>query len=94
MAVSAETTTMPVALDVLFTQISQGHEIDKRGASEAIEPLLERNVQLGLASEVAWGLWAANQMEVRLNSEAAQAVSQMTDDVVALIALDTDEKDL
>ena len=60
MAVSAEPTTIPVALDVLVSKMTEtGYQIDKRGASEAIEPLVHRNARLGLASEVAWGIWTA-----------------------------------
>ena len=40
------------------------------------------------ASEVAWALWAALQFKVRLTTSAASAVSEIEDDVVALLALD------
>lgn len=66
--------------------------MEKAGSREVIESLIERHAPLRNASEVAWALWAAMQLEITLSAKAAKAVSQMDDDFVALLALDARER--
>jgi hypothetical protein len=92
-AVSAEPTTMAVALDLLEVKSAEAESpVDPVGASEALEALLLRNAPLRNASEVAWALWAASQFEVDLSPDAGEAVSTVEDDFVALLALDAEER--
>jgi len=90
-AVSAEPTTMATALDVLAEKAKvTGFAVDKRAAAEVIEALIRAHSPVRNASEVAWGLWAAIALEVRLSRSAAKAVASMDDDFVALLALHAD----
>ena len=92
-AVSAEPTTMAVALDLLAVKAGEiGSVVDPGDAAEALEALLLRNAPLRNASEVAWALWAAIQLEVKLSGNAAKAVAAVEDDFVALLALDAAER--
>jgi hypothetical protein len=87
-AVSSEPTTMPAALDVLTSKAEEmGYEVDKSGAAEVLEPLVATNAPLRNGNEVAWAVWAAIVLGLELSSEAANAVSKMEDDIVALLAL-------
>src|SRR5207244_9786462 len=45
-------------------------------------------------SEVAWALWAALAWKVSLTAETAKEVAAMNDDVVALLALDANQRGL
>ena len=45
-------------------------------------------------SEVAWALWGALAWGLRMNRTVATAVSAMDDDVVALLALDAEARNL
>jgi hypothetical protein len=92
-AVSSEATTMATALDLLEEKAAQaGRPVDKKGASEALEPLILNNAPLRNGSEVAWALWAAIALEVDLSDASAQAIAAMEDDFVALLALDADSR--
>jgi Reverse transcriptase (RNA-dependent DNA polymerase) len=90
-AVSAEPTTMATALDVLAEKATAtGFAVDKRAATEVVEALIHTHSPVKNASEVAWGLWAAIALEVKLSKAAAKAVVGMEDDFVALLALHAD----
>lgn len=88
-AVSAEPTTMATALDVLSEKAARGKfKVNRRAAREVIEALLVTHSPVRNASEVAWSLWAAIALNIKLSAHAAEAVTSMDDDFVALLALD------
>jgi hypothetical protein len=92
-AVSTEPTTLAVGLDLLQVKSDEtGLPIDKRGAAEALEPLIAKNAPLRNGSEVAWAIWSAILLEIELSADAAKAIAAMEDDFVALLALDADER--
>jgi hypothetical protein len=94
-AVSSEPTTMPTALDVLTEKAQVGEfQVDKDAAAEVIEAMLLTHAPLRNSSEVAWALWAAIKLDIKLPRRVASAVSASDDDLVALLALDADERGL
>lgn len=95
-AVSAEPTTMATALDVLSETANQtlNLQVDTDAAAEVIESLVRTHAPIRNASEVAWGLWAAIVLDIKLSASAARAVAKMEDDFVALLALDADDRGL
>lgn len=94
-SVSSEPTTMPTALDVLTEKAELGEfQVDEDAAGEVIEAMLLTHAPLRNASEVAWALWAAIKLDIKLSKEVASAVSSSDDDFVALLALDADERGL
>lgn len=94
-AVSAEPTTMTVALDVLAEKAEQADlPVDKEAAAEVIEGLIFTHSPVRNASEVAWSLWAAIALDVPMSADAARAVSAIEDDFVALLALDAGSRGL
>jgi hypothetical protein len=79
---------MATALDLLAEKATAtGFPVDKRAAREMIEALIHTHSPVRNASEVAWGLWAAIALEVKLTRSAAKAIAAMEDDFVALLAL-------
>jgi hypothetical protein len=94
-AASAEPTTMATALDLLSEKSVEGEfEVDPHAAREVIEALIRTHSPIRNASEVAWGLWAAIALGVEMTKKAADAVSEMEDDFVALLALDAHSRGL
>lgn len=94
-AVSSEPTTMATAVDLLLVKSQQvGVPINPAGAAEVVEALILRHAPLRNGSEVAWALWAAITFQINLSTAAAEAVSAMEDDFVALLALDADSRGL
>jgi hypothetical protein len=94
-AVAAEPSSAPVAFDLIDHHAAAlGQPVGKRSVSQLIEAMILRNAGLGNGSEVAWALWAALHWNIRMTGAAADVVSQMEDDFVALLALDADARDL
>jgi hypothetical protein len=88
-AASADPTTFPVALDLLQWHATRsGGTISRAALADVIEAQIARHAPLKNASEVAWAIWAALRFRVRLSESAAKEVSSLSDDVVALLALD------
>lgn len=65
----------------------RGWPIERRILGEALSAMLVESATKGNASEVAWALWGSISLGTRVSAEAVRAVSEMVDDVVALVAL-------
>jgi hypothetical protein len=76
--------SLPVLMRIYdINKASPSHRL-----SEALESLCLHHSNLQQASEVAWALWFAKQHQIKLSQVVANAVSQVDDDVVALVTLD------
>lgn len=94
-AVTAEPSALPAALGVLATVSAKGgHKMNKRALADVIEAVVLRHAPLAHGSEVVWCLWASLSFGLQLSADVAQAVAQMDDDAVALVALDADSRGL
>jgi hypothetical protein len=92
-AVGADPSAIAVALGTLH-QVSNlgGHTVPLSPLAETFEGVIARHAARGEGSEVAWALWGALSWSVSLSKDAAALVSAMDDNVVALLALDADQK--
>lgn len=92
-AASADPSTLPAVFGVLF-EVSErgGHKVARAPLSEVLEAIIERHAPRAQGSEVAWALWAALAWEVDLGHGAATALGAMEDDIVALLALDANQR--
>jgi len=94
-AASADPATLPVALGTLFQVAALGgHTVSKSPLAEVFESVIATHAPRGQGSEVSWALWGALAWGVPLSTEAATLISQMNDDIVALLALDADSRGL
>lgn len=93
--VSADPSTIAVALGTLHKVASfGGHSISKSPLTETFEGIIESHARRGDGSEVAWALWGALAWDLPISAASAQSVSAMEDDIVALLALDANERGL
>lgn len=72
----------------------RGWRTDLATLGAAINLLIESGSKLGHNSEVAWGLWIAGQLGLRVRTSTSRAVSRVADDIVAIVALDLRDKGL
>ena len=87
-AVSAEPTTAATAVDLLRVKSEEIEEpVARRVATETLEALIAANAPIRNSSEVTWALWGAIVLGLNLSPAAAEAVSRVEDDFVALLAL-------
>lgn len=84
-----DATAFPVAVDLLRSKAAQARtSIDKHLFCDVIEEMLVRHGRNRQMHEVAWCLWAAILLGLRLSKESGESVSRLADDVVAILALD------
>jgi hypothetical protein len=94
-AVGADASSLPRALGTLH-QVGKagGHTVAKLPLGDSLEAAIMRHAPRGEGSEVAWALWGALTWSISLGAESARLVSNMNDNIVALLGLDADAKGL
>jgi hypothetical protein len=65
---------------------------DPERLTECLSQVILRHAPLGHGSEVAWALWACMAFEIKLPEKCGQAISEMHDDIVALLALELESR--
>ena len=94
-AASADPAVLAVALGTLFQVATLGgHTVSRSPLAEVFERIIAVHAPRGQGSEVSWALWGALAWNVSLSDEAARYVSEMNDDVVALLALDAESRSI
>jgi Reverse transcriptase (RNA-dependent DNA polymerase) len=94
-AASSDASALPVALGTLYQVATVGgHTIAKSPLAAVFENIILGHAGKGHGSEVAWALWGALAWQVPLSGAVARSISEMEDDIVALLALDADSKSL
>jgi hypothetical protein len=93
-AATADPSALPVIIVILSTHVAAGQPIEASTARKVVEAIIARHAPLSHGSEVAWALWAAIQFNLAMSSQAAAIVGRMEDDVVALLALDANDRGL
>lgn len=83
----AEPGVLQKAVHVIYWAKQRGWPINKPLLTNALTSLVVTEAARGHASEVAWALWAAIVLGVRVRAQAARLVSNSNDDIVALVAL-------
>jgi hypothetical protein len=86
----SEPTMVPLLLDI-YEQHKDGEHERLRAL---IEGLWEDHGFLHQSFEVAWSLWLAKNMALRLSEQVDEIVSRIDDDIVALAALDLRDSSL
>ena len=71
-----------------------GYSIAVVKLQEAFNDIIRRNAPLGHGSEVAWALWGAILFGISIDDSVASTLSEMMDSVVALLALDAQNRGL
>jgi hypothetical protein len=85
--IMSETGTLFKGLQFLQAAHGNGHTIDLYSLKHIMNFLITQNCASNYANEIAWALWALLYWQVNINQEAATALSQINDSVVALMTL-------
>jgi hypothetical protein len=85
-AALGEPTMLSVLVDV-YDKYAQYHR-NSESLTNAIESICAYHAPLQQGNEVAWALWLANKMGVRISKEVGDRIAKLDDDVVALAAQD------
>jgi hypothetical protein len=88
----AEPGTLEKVTALLSWEKSRGRSLDEPNVTNALNLLVGEAAQSGHSSEVAWGLFAAAKLGVKMTPAVTRLVSDMADDVVAITALDAQDR--
>ena len=91
-AATADAATLRWVLDIVAAQRPAGHPVDKEAFADTCSSIIERHAPQGHGSEVSWALWGCLALDVPLNKAMSKVIGQMDDDVVALLALQCEER--
>ena len=91
-AATADAATLRWVLDVVVAQSAAGHSIDKKAFADVCSSIIRRHAPQGHGSEVSWALWGCLALDVPLSEAMSHLISRMDDDVVALLALQCEDR--
>jgi hypothetical protein len=89
---TAEPGTIMHVLAELKKYQNQGQEVDIDRFQELVEGIIITNVPLGHGSEVAWAIWLAVVLGVRLTSSAEKMLPNLDDPLVPLLTLHAEQR--
>jgi len=83
-----EPSVLKIVLEILVKYLNKRYLLDDSKISETITDLIVYHSELKHSYEVAWALWLSKILHIDISEEAARAVSDFEDSIVALTALD------
>ncbi len=91
---TSESGTIRWVLAELDRYASNSGCLDHDRIQQMLTGLITRHLPLGHGSEVAWAIWTAIKLKIRLGHEASVDLTQMEDPLVPILALDADARGL
>jgi hypothetical protein len=92
--VSYEQGTLSYVINILNRLKTNGNTISSSKVEKTLNSHILYHAPLDSTSEVAWAIWGALKLGIRLNLQTSQAISNMDNSVIALLALDAESKGL
>jgi len=94
-AVTADSSTLAVALGAMHEVSTRGgHTVAQAPLRDVFESIIRIHAPRAQGSEVAWALWGALAWNVDLSAEAGALVSEMDDNIVALLSMHAEDRRL
>lgn len=91
-AILAEPGVTPEAVSQLLRFGAFGVTLDTQGLTEVVNRQITFHSPQGHGTEVAWGVWTALALRLKLSDEALNAAEAMDDSIVALLLLDAENQ--
>lgn len=94
-AARSDPSTLAASLGTLHqAAVTGGHTVSMAPLEEVFEGVIETHGRRQEGSEVAWALWGSVAWGITLSSDAGRTLGRMDDDVVALLALEAESRQL
>ena len=87
-SITIDPSTLRDSLYIVQGKQDNNFQIDLESLEKVLNFQISRYATLGYSSEVAWAIWSAIVFNLPISKLAAESISQMSDSVVALLALD------
>jgi len=83
-----EPSTLQIGLEILLSYDLHGYSLDRTKITETITDIILHHASFNHSYELSWALWISKSLNIPLGTRVANAVSQINNSFVALIALD------
>jgi hypothetical protein len=83
----AEPATLPRVAYLLAWYDQRGYNLNRASIGRTLQSIVTTEGVSAHGSEVAWAIWAAILLDIKLGAVVGRTVSRMDDDIVALVAL-------
>lgn len=93
-AARANTTTLPGVVQIFTSYNASRYPLGRQRIAKLIDDLIRTGAPKAFHAEVAWALFLAKALSIRLPATSLAPVSQLESSVCALIALDLRSRDL
>lgn len=93
-AVRSNSSVIPAVVEILVSYNHNGYALGRGRIVKLIEDLIRKNTPLAHHAEVAWALFLAKALRLRISKGASKAVSGLESSVCGLLALDLDQNGL
>lgn len=91
-SVTIESSTLRDALSIFQNNQIKNYPIDLDSLEKNLNLQILQHAPLGHSSEVAWTIWSIMVFKLFIYEEASQAISSMEDSIVAILALDAQQR--
>jgi hypothetical protein len=93
-AARANPTVIPTVIQILVSYNAGGYPLGKERLSKLAHDLINKNAPPAHHAEVAWSMFLAKALKLKLSAAAAKQVSSLESSVCALLALDLEQNGL
>ncbi|MFL0558038.1 MULTISPECIES: RNA-directed DNA polymerase [Paenibacillus] len=83
-----EPSTLQVSLQILLSYDLHGYPLNRTKIAETITEIILHHANFNHFFEISWALWISKSLGISLDIRVANAVSQLNNSIVALVALD------
>ncbi|WPS88318.1 RNA-directed DNA polymerase [Brevibacillus halotolerans] len=83
-----EPSTLQVALQILLSYDNHGYLLNRTKIAETITDIIIHHASFNHYYEISWALWISKSLNISLDMRVGNAISQINNSIVALIALD------
>jgi hypothetical protein len=91
-SVTIESSTLRDALSIVQNNQIKKYPIDLDSLEKKLNLQVLQHAPLGHSSEVAWAIWSIIVFKLSIYEEASQAISDMEDSIIAILALDAQQR--
>jgi hypothetical protein len=87
-SVMAEPKVIRNVLCLLLHHENEGHTLNTPRIKETMDEFLKYHCELENTYEISWGLWVCKSLDITIDIETANKVTEINNSIVALVALD------
>lgn len=89
-----EPSTLQIGLEILLSYELHGYLLNRNKITDTITDIILHHAAFNHCYEISWALWISKSLNIALDNRVSNALSQINNSIVALIALDLNSSGL